>query len=189
MTGETMIEVTSISPNEYKSSVGFAITYGIHPSQFGEFLIGVTGAQSQQAICHLWFLDDNLDEALKIMQREWPGARLVLDQSQTKQLAETIFAKDQGKLRVLLKGTEFQVSVWKALLEVPRGSTVVYSEVAGIIGRPKAIRATAAAVAGNRIAYVIPCHRVVSKDGSSKYRWLARRKMEILDDERSDGGR
>lgn len=181
-----MIEVSSLSSEEYKAISGFMIVYGIHTSPFGKCLIGVTGEETQRAICHVWFLDDNLEEALKIMQSEWPGADLVLSQSQTTQAAEAIFGgNEESHVRVLLKGTEFQVSVWKALLSIPRGTTMMYSEVADIINKPKAVRATARAVAINRVAYVIPCHRVVSKGGSSKYRWLASRKMNILEYERA----
>ena len=81
----------------------------------------------------------------------------------------------------MLKGTNFQIKVWEALIKVPAGSVVSYQDVAGMIGNPKAVRAVASAVANNPISFVIPCHRVISKSGAiHKYRWGTERKKAIL---------
>ncbi len=94
-------------------------------------------------------------------------------------------AIDITKYPVLLQGTEFQKSVWNKLISIPKGETVTYAELAKRIGKSKAVRAVASAVAKNRIAILVPCHRVVpSTGGVGKYRWGSERKKKILDSEK-----
>jgi AraC family transcriptional regulator of adaptative response/methylated-DNA-[protein]-cysteine methyltransferase len=86
-----------------------------------------------------------------------------------------------GDLPLDLQATAFQWRVWRALQEIPYGETRSYGEIAARLGRPKAGRAVAQACASNRVALVIPCHRVVRGDGASGgYRWGAERKRRIL---------
>jgi O-6-methylguanine DNA methyltransferase len=95
-------------------------------------------------------------------------------------------AIDIEKYKIAPHGTEFQKKVWSALLKIPKGKTVTYSELAKKIGAPKAIRAVASAVAKNRIALLIPCHRVVPKTGGTgKYRWGSERKRMIIHAEKN----
>jgi O-6-methylguanine DNA methyltransferase len=85
---------------------------------------------------------------------------------------------------IILKGTSFQIRVWQAVLKIPRGQTATYQEIAHAIGSPRAVRVVANAVAHNKIAYLIPCHRVIRKNGSlGGYKWGIERKKELLKEE------
>ncbi|KAK0086998.1 hypothetical protein PV326_005333 [Microctonus aethiopoides] len=183
-----VIKVFTMSANEYNIAVNlskFQIIYGIHSSLFGNCLIGVTN--DQNAICHLWFFDgDSSDVCLKIMADEWPGIDLIEDKSVTNEIIESIFSDVNDNLSIFLKGTDFQINVWKVLMTIPKGNTVTYSDVAGMIGKPKAIRAVATAIANNRIGYVVPCHRVLPKNSSNtKFRWGTQRRFAMLNYEKA----
>jgi AraC family transcriptional regulator of adaptative response/methylated-DNA-[protein]-cysteine methyltransferase len=84
-----------------------------------------------------------------------------------------------------IRGTAFQARVWQALQKIPRGQTATYTDIAAALGQPKAVRAVAQACASNRLAVVVPCHRVVRRDGDlAGYRWGVERKRALLDRER-----
>jgi AraC family transcriptional regulator of adaptative response/methylated-DNA-[protein]-cysteine methyltransferase len=123
--------------------------------------------------------------ALEELVGEWPQATFVEDGWATGEIADRIFNADQQKnrrpLHLLLKGTNFQVQVWQALLAIPTGDMVSYQGVADHIGRPTATRAIAGAVAKNPVGYLIPCHRVINRSGRYHgYRWGPARKKAIL---------
>lgn len=144
-----------------------------------------------------------------MLQQDWPNAKLKEDTKTVEDLAKSIFsrveqdsndstesadsapeaaadedksAEQKPKLNVLLRGTEMQCKVWKELTKLKEGTTSNYEQIAKAVGNPRAIRAVATAISKNKIAYVIPCHRVVRKTGAlSKYRWGPERKMKILE--------
>jgi len=119
------------------------------------------------------------------MQSDWPNAVLKENKQVIKPLAEQIFSNGEPsaktEVNVLLKGTDMQINIWKELTKLKPGVTTSYEHIAKAIGKPTAIRAVANAIAKNRIAYVIPCHRIIQKSGNiGKYRWGVQRKKDIL---------
>jgi len=125
------------------------------------------------------------DAAVAELQGQWPHAQLVADATQTQPVLEQIFPTQgqQGHRAVslLLKGTNFQIKVWNALLQIPSGAAWSYEDVAQTIGQPSATRAVGGAVGANPVGYLIPCHRVIRKSGViQEYRWGPTRKKAIL---------
>ncbi|MBP9718542.1 methylated-DNA--[protein]-cysteine S-methyltransferase [Candidatus Gracilibacteria bacterium] len=162
------------------------IHYGIHRSPFGWCLVGI----SQNKVCHFSFIENNDTKNRKLIEQLWPEALLISDQRHTAPYVKKIFTlkntKAGSSITLLLKGTDFQIKVWQALLKIPRGATTTYAQIAQDIGSPKAARAVGTACGKNTIGVVIPCHRVMSSDGTlGGYRWGIKRKAAILDWEQS----
>ncbi len=155
------------------------INYGFHPTSFGECLLATT----ELGICHLSFVD-NQQEALALLQTQWPDATLVNDATQTGTIVRHVFSPSKTKpyhANLHLKGTPFQLQVWDALLELQRGTTITYSDLAQKLGHPQATRAVASAIAQNSVAVIVPCHRVIGKKSTvHKYRWGSERKKALL---------
>ena len=153
------------------------IIYGFHSTPFGECLIGVT----ERGICSLYFGERKV--VLEVLKIDWPQAILQEDSRPIQSIIGKLFQPDPLKqLQLDLRGTDFQARVWQALLNIPFGERVSYESVACSIGMPKATRAVASAIARNRISYLVPCHRVVRKDGKiHNYRWGAECKQAMLD--------
>ena len=178
---DLFVTLEAMSPGEYKAGGrGLAIGYGVHDSPFGPAVIAVT----RRGVCALHFLDGGKDpEAL--LRGEWPRASLREDRAGTALLAGRIFAPlaaRRGKpLALLVGGSNFQVKVWRALLELPFGAVSSYGGIARRIGEPAAARAAGSAIGANPIAWLIPCHRVIRESGElARYRWGARRKAAML---------
>ena len=173
----------AMSPGEWKAKGGgLTIRYGFHICPFGMALIMVT----DRGLAGLAFSDSGDERAcLEDMTCRWPNACYVEDLQATMPYAVRIFqpgkwSSDQP-LRVVLIGTDFQVSVWESLLKIPFGKAVTYSDIANDIGRPTAQRAVGAAVGANPISFVVPCHRAVGKNGAlTGYHWGLTRKRAIL---------
>ena len=173
----------AITPGQYrKQGKGLEITYGIHSTPFGQALIAMTS----RGICALRFLDQkNSQLALDLLVKEWPKAHLKSDQintaSQMKKVFGSINPDERRPFHLYLKGTNFQIQVWRALLTLPTGYLVSYQQVADLIGRRSATRAVASAIAQNPIGFLIPCHRVINKNGRyHNYRWGSTRKKAII---------
>jgi AraC family transcriptional regulator of adaptative response/methylated-DNA-[protein]-cysteine methyltransferase len=173
----------AMSPGEWKSGAeGLTVSYGFHPSLFGTALIMATG----RGLCGLAFSDLGEERAaLDDMRRRWPRANYVEDSARTAAIAARIFDKNLWRqdrpLRVVLIGTDFEVRVWETLLRIPLGRATTYSNIAGLIGAPKAVRAVGAAVGKNPISFVVPCHRVLGKSGAlTGYHWGITRKRAML---------
>lgn len=178
---DMFVTLEAVTPGEFKSGgSGLQIAYGFHPTPFGCCLLAVT----PRGICALNFVeDDGRPQALAQLARNWPGATLTEEPQQTAPLVTQIFSgqSPQKSLNLLVKGTNFQVKVWSALLKIPPGAVTSYSAVAALLERPTATRAVANAIAHNPVGYLIPCHRVIRKVGAiSSYRWGAERKQAIL---------
>ena len=145
-------------------------------------------AQTERGICALAFVDKNdLDEPLKIVLEQWPCATLIPDQGATAMTAAQVFSTfpKTGGLRLFVRGTSFQLLVWRALLTIRFGGNCSYGELANTIGRPGAGRAVGNAVGANPVSYLIPCHRVLRANGVlGNYRWGPERKAAILQWER-----
>jgi len=123
----------------------------------------------------------------------WPAANITQGAEATWKIVSRIFGgvsrqAQDDRVDLLLRGTNFQVKVWQALLRIPEGAVVSYSDVAKRVGRPDAVRAVAGAVAANSIAWLIPCHRVLRSSGEiGGYRWGTARKKMMLVKELSSG--
>ncbi|MEM8833085.1 MAG: MGMT family protein, partial [Pseudomonadota bacterium] len=147
-------------------------------------------AQSSCGLCWLGFMIEEKDGAYKgdgftRMKEHFPNSNFTRDDSCTKDMMSTIMqAWDQDtldELKLDLRGTEFQRSVWKALLNIPKGHVISYGDVANDIGKPKASRAVGTAVGENPVSLIVPCHRVVQKSGGiGNYGWGIDLKKKIL---------
>lgn len=174
----------AVTPQEYKTQgSGMQVAYGFHDSPFGQCLIGTT----QRGICWLSFVTSETDpyRSLENLKAHWHQSMLYQDQPGTGDVIHKIFQphlrSDRTKLHLYVKGTNFQVKVWNALLGIPAGGVYTYQDVAGKLGSPKALQAVGSAVGANHIAYLIPCHRVIRKDGVlGEYRWSAARKKSMI---------
>jgi AraC family transcriptional regulator of adaptative response/methylated-DNA-[protein]-cysteine methyltransferase len=182
---DLIVTTEAVTPGEYAAhGDGIAIRYGVHETPFGPCLIAVT----DRGICALRFTDeDNVENAVAELERDWRRATLVRDDSGTSAFVGTIFDRAgdaTGPLPLLLRGTNFQLKVWEALLRVPETCLISYGDLAERIGMPSATRAVASAVGANPIAFVIPCHRVLRSSGAlGGYRWGLDRKVVMLERE------
>ena len=173
----------AMSPGEWKAGgEGLTLTYGFHPSPFGTALV----MTAPRGLAGLALADAGKERAaLRDMRSRWPKARYVEDFAATAATARRIFdsalwRKDQP-LRVVLIGTDFEVRVWEKLLDIPMGGLDTYSSIAAKVGDRKAARAVGAAVGKNPICFVVPCHRVVGKNGDiTGYHWGLTRKRAML---------
>lgn len=174
---DLMVSVDAMTPGEIKAGgSGLTIHYGVHDSPFGDVFI----AHTQRGICSINFIPE---QGLSRLAIDFPNATRVEDVTVTQPIAEAVFGglHPEGSLSVLVKGTNFQVKVWEALLNIPDGHTTTYGSIADAIGRPKAVRAIGSAVGRNPIGYLIPCHRVLRSDGGlGGYCWGESRKSAIL---------
>ncbi|PTM97264.1 methylated-DNA--[protein]-cysteine S-methyltransferase [Mycoplana dimorpha] len=173
----------AMSPGEWKArGAGLTIRYGYHVSPFGLALVMAT----DRGLAGLAFADDSDEEAcLADMTCRWPNAVYVHDQEATAAYALRIFDSarwnPQQPLRIVLIGSDFQIRVWEALLRIPMGRAVTYSDIAGQVGQPTASRAVGAAVGRNPLSFVVPCHRALGKGGAlTGYHWGLTRKRAML---------
>jgi AraC family transcriptional regulator of adaptative response/methylated-DNA-[protein]-cysteine methyltransferase len=179
---DLFVTTEAVTPGEYKShGAGVTIRYGIHPTPFGKCVIATT----ERGICHLSFVQTSEGEAIDQLVAEWQQARMIEDYKSTVSLIEPIFDlrySQRGKpLNVHLRGTNFQLKVWEALLQIPAGAVTTYEGIAARIAKPGASRAVGTAIGHNPIAVLIPCHRVIRKVGEfGNYRYGSLRKKALL---------
>ncbi len=186
------ISLEAASPGEIKSGgAGWQMKAGYGPSPFGDCLV----ARSPRGLCHISFVDGSRKPAWAELTRTWPNARWLRDDAAATELLAAIFARPdrtprRQPLRAFVKGTDFQVRVWRALLRVPPGALTSYGRLAAAIGAPSAARAVGSAVADNELAWLIPCHRVIRQTGAlGEYRWGAARKRVMIAWERAALGK
>lgn len=180
---DLLISVDAVTPGEVKTGgEKLKIDYGIHATPFGDCLL----AQTSRGICRLEFFDAaNPQPILQRLQADWPNAVLTQNPHATAITAQRIFhaveSAAASSLPLLLRGTNFQLQVWQALLKIPAGAVTSYGQLAKLLGQPNASRAIGTAVGQNPIGYLIPCHRVLRSDGNlGGYRWGLNRKQVIL---------
>ena len=173
----------AMSPGEWKSGgAGLTMSYGFHPSPFGTALVMTT----PRGLAGLAFADAGEEEAaLADMKGRWLKADIVEDRPRTAALARRIFDtalwRADQPLRVVLIGTDFEIRVWETLLKIPMGRAMTYSDIATKVGAINAARAVGAAVGKNPLSFVVPCHRVLGKDGAlTGYHWGLTRKRAML---------
>jgi AraC family transcriptional regulator of adaptative response/methylated-DNA-[protein]-cysteine methyltransferase len=178
---DLFVSTEAVTPGEYKShGAGVTIRYGIHASPFGPCLVATT----ERGICHLGFVQTSEGDAIDNLVADWSRAKMVEDYKSTAKLVEPIFdwsKRGRESLRLHLRGTNFQIKVWEALLQIPQGTVTTYEQIAARIGKPSALRAVGTAVGHNPVAVLIPCHRVLRKDGEfGNYRYGSARKKALL---------
>ena len=179
---DLLVNFHAVTPGELKrAGAGLTIQYGFHPSPFGECLIGVT----TRGVCHLGFVPPaGQHAALAELAAEWPQARFEEAPRMTSPISRRLFTHVNGNspgIDLHVRGTNFQIKIWEALLRIPQGSVVSYEDIARRIHAPRAVRAVASAVAHNPVAWLIPCHRVIRKSGAmGGYRWGETRKKALL---------
>jgi AraC family transcriptional regulator, regulatory protein of adaptative response / methylated-DNA-[protein]-cysteine methyltransferase len=177
---DLFINIEGMTPGEYKNGgESLSINFSFAETPFGEVLI----ASTTKGICYMAFADDER-VAFHELKGLFPNAvfRRMTDFMQ--QDALFIFNKDWGKLnqvKLHLKGTAFQLKVWKSLLTIPMGKFTTYGKLASKLNNPKASRAVGSAVGDNPVAFLIPCHRVIQSTGSfGQYHWGSTRKTAML---------
>ncbi|MEM6518597.1 MAG: methylated-DNA--[protein]-cysteine S-methyltransferase [Cyanobacteria bacterium P01_C01_bin.70] len=173
----------AMTPADYRDGgSGLAIAYGLHPTRFGRALIATT----DRGICQLQFYaPDESAVALDRLRAQWPQATVHYAPQQTQSISDrlnqSLAAPAEKALPLLVKGTNFQVQVWRALLELPPGGLATYQDIAERIGKPRAAQAVGTAIGANPVGYLIPCHRVIRATGDiGGYRWGTLRKTAML---------
>ena len=170
---DLMVSVDAVTPGEFKAKGrGITIRWGVHQGPFGDFLLG----RSDRGVTTLKFLAGRSDkgEVLDELRAAWANAEVVEDVRGTakaavlvvRALGNAAVETPASPIRLHLRGTNFQLKVWEALLRIPGGETTSYEELAAAIGAPDATRAAAGAVAANPVVWLIPCHRVIRKTGA-----------------------
>jgi AraC family transcriptional regulator of adaptative response/methylated-DNA-[protein]-cysteine methyltransferase len=177
---DLFIKIEGMTPGEYKNGgEKLSINYSFAQTNFGNLLV----ASTSKGICYMAFSDEK-EVALRLLQKKFPRAtyRQLLDKLQ--QNALLLFNEDRehpDTIKLHLKGTEFQLKVWEALLKVPSGRLTTYGAVAQTINSPRASRAVGTAIGQNPVALLIPCHRVIQSSGIfGGYMWGADRKAAII---------
>lgn len=180
---DLFVTYEAMTPAEYRAqAAGLVIRYGFHATPFGECLLSLTN----RGICGLTFQPNTeRDTAVASLRATWPGATLQPAPTETAGVVAQLFAsaptETDKPLPLLLKGTNFQIKVWEALLRIPAGAMVSYRSLAAAIGKPGANQAVGGAVGSNPIGYLIPCHRVIQQHGGpGGYRWGLARKQALL---------
>jgi AraC family transcriptional regulator of adaptative response/methylated-DNA-[protein]-cysteine methyltransferase len=185
---ENISDKLGMTPKTYqKGGKGMKIDYAITDCELGKMLV----ARTDKGVCAVTFGDDQNVLTEKLFA-EYPQATISADETNLKEYVEAILQNLAGRnkrivLPIDVQATAFQMQVWEALRKIPYGETVSYKELAEKLGNAKAVRAVARACATNRVAVVIPCHRVVGSDGNlSGYRWGVERKRKLLDAEKGN---
>ncbi|MGM0589628.1 MAG: methylated-DNA--[protein]-cysteine S-methyltransferase [Bacteroidota bacterium] len=177
---DLFINIEGMTPGEFKNEgKELEIKYDFTESPFGQMMVASTG----KGICSLQFVKTR-QSGINLLERTWAKADIKNEKDDHIENVEHIFNNDWenlDKIKLHIKGTDFQLKVWEALLKIPSGTIVTYSDVAKKIKNPKATRAVGTALAKNTIAYLIPCHRVIKKVGGiGEYRWGRTRKKAII---------
>ena len=185
---DLLVSCEALTPGEYRrKGEGMTISYGYHPTPFGECLLAVTG----RGICGLRFVKNENKEALiEWLHKQWPRSKLMDNPAIVKPFIHQIFNfsadNEPAPLHLYVQGTNFQIKVWEALLKIPIGKAVTYEDIARHIGLPKAARAVGNAVGKNPIPFLIPCHRVICSNGKiGGFAFGTKNKIKILQKELS----
>jgi len=195
------VQLEAVTPSEYKhGGKGVTINYAVHNTPFGKAFIAVT----PRGICAFAFLDSEvIDRQLDGLVEKWPQAAVLENDQNTGAVVQAMFSeamfgedrfseerfgedrphkpiKVKCPLSLHVRGTNFQISVWKALLQIPPAKVASYGQIAEAIGRPRAARAVGLAAGANPVAFLIPCHRVIQQSGKlGGYHWGETRKHAI----------
>ncbi len=182
---DLFVTINAATPGDFKArGAGLQFRYGYHPSPFGECMITTT----ERGVAGVSFVGSK-DRAQLLSEQQfgWERAEWTRDQDATAKVMPMIFPVDRpadtesSPLPVFLRGTQFQLLVWEALLKIPPGALVSYGQLANHLGRPDSARAVGTACGANRVGLLIPCHRVIRDTGViTGYRWGPEKKRAIL---------
>jgi AraC family transcriptional regulator of adaptative response/methylated-DNA-[protein]-cysteine methyltransferase len=180
---DLFVQLEAVTPGQYKAGgKGLVIRAGVHQSPFGHALL----ARTERGLCALSFDDEpSCEQGWADLHAAWPAAEIVRDPAATAPVFASIFldpeAPDRPRIDLFVHGTNFQLQVWRALLQLAPGQLCRYGDIARWIGRPGAARAVGGAVGSNPVAWLIPCHRVITSMGSfGNYRWGPTRKRAMI---------
>lgn len=200
---DLFVSIEAMTPGEYRDGGrGVTVRYGFAPTPFGTML----AAQTERGVCRLEFVDDGERAAAARLAEEWPNATRVRDDASAAELARRVWPAGDGEgagtpagaasiraaataagstvangLTLAVRGTNFQLQVWRALLATGERGATTYGDLARQLGMPRASRAVGGAVGDNAVAWLVPCHRVLRRDGAlGGYRWTPDRKRTIL---------
>jgi AraC family transcriptional regulator of adaptative response/methylated-DNA-[protein]-cysteine methyltransferase len=187
---DLFVTIDAVTPGEFKKKgQGLVIIYGVHPTPFGKCLLSIT----ERGICGLSFItESNVEESIQSLMTEWTGAKFIENANFTRDYLDKIFIPsskgDRPKLNLFLKGTNFQIKVWQALLNIPSVHVLSYEDIAKCIGCHNGLKRIGKAVMTNPIAYLIPCHRLIHSIGIfGSYKWGTARKRAMLGWETAKG--
>ncbi len=178
---DLFVNMEAMTPGEFQqAAAGLEIRYGSGETPFGCALV----ASTRRGICHLSFVEPGTrQEAVATLLQSWPQARWQLDRQGSTDLLAHIFSPQRGPeagLSLWVSGSNFQIQVWRALLQIPFAGLLSYRQLAELMGRPGAARSVGSAVADNPVAYLIPCHRVLRASGEfGEYHWGTMRKTAV----------
>ncbi len=182
---DLLVTCEGMTPGELKNGgEAVVIQYGACPTPFGEAILGWT----LRGICYFQFVTDKQQTLVDDLCQQWPNANITLNNEEAIRMSKDIFSSslERGKIHLVLKGTNFQMKVWEALINTQPSQQLSYSQVSQLIDSPKASRAVGTALANNTIGYLIPCHRVIKNNGEiGNYRWGVERKKAMLAWERA----
>ena len=179
---ELFVTIESVTPQQFKTSgLGLDIYYGYHATPFGMCFIAITN----KGICGLNFIDeDRRRDEFSMFTHKWHFANLLHRPDLTQPYIQKIFkpySNEEFNFHLLVQGSNFQLKVWEALLKIPFGSVASFQEIATKIGYPNAARAVGSAVGKNPVSYFIPCHRIISINGTmGEYHLGKARKMCMI---------
>ncbi|WP_061234058.1 methylated-DNA--[protein]-cysteine S-methyltransferase [Leptospira interrogans] len=178
---DLFVKIEGMTPGEFKNGgENIKIRYSFQRSVFGNYLI----ASTEKGICNLFFYDIPEEQIVFELKEQWNRADIIEQMDENQNRVIRFFDKTLNgheKIKLHLKGTEFQIKVWEALLKIPEGQLFSYSDIADLIGQENASRAVGTAIGKNPIGYLIPCHRVIkSTGGIGEYRWGSERKMAMI---------
>ena len=173
-------KIEGMTPGEFKNGgENLSINYSFAESPFGNILV----ASTSKGICNMSFADDE-QKAYDELFRQFPNAKYRQMVDLIQQNALYIFTRDWSKLdeiKIHIKGTDFQIKVWEALLKIPMGELSTYASIATSINNPNASRAVGSAIGDNPVAFIIPCHRVIQSTGIiGQYHWGSTRKTALI---------
>lgn len=177
---DLFVKIEGMTPGEYKKQgENLSINYSYKKSLFGKILV----ASTNKGICYMGFSDEK-NSAFYELEKRFPKANFIKQIDNIQKNALLIYTQDWSKINQIklhLKGTDFQLKVWEALLKIPMGSLATYGNIAKEIQKPKASRAVGTAIGNNPIAFLIPCHRVIQSTGMfGGYMWGTTRKTAII---------
>ena len=177
---DSFVTIDAMTPVDYeRGGHGLKIDYDYAATPFGQVIVASTSI----GICHMAFAP-TADAALADLCKKFPHAHCHHLSTPHQQRVTVMFSQDWSCLRAVklhLSGSKFQIKVWEALLKIPMGVVASYGDIARHIGQPSAARAVGTAIANNPVAFLIPCHRVIQKDGvSGGYMWGTARKQAML---------
>jgi AraC family transcriptional regulator of adaptative response/methylated-DNA-[protein]-cysteine methyltransferase len=182
-THDLFLRIGAVTPGEYQATgVGLEMRWGLHSTPFGDALFVASG----RGLARLAFrADGTAAAALDEARADWPLSAFNEDPAATASYAARAFANLGGgapaSIRLLVKGSPFQVQVWRALARIPVGTAVTYGGLARALGQPGAARAVGTACGRNRIGYLLPCHRVIRETGAlGGYYWGLDIKLSML---------